>query len=218
MSFVEIRNISKKIKGKQILNNISLNIEKGRVYGFVGHNGCGKTMLFRAICNFINIDEGEIIVNGSTIKPEKEYPVKLGVIIEYPGFIDSYTGYKNLEYLASINNYIKKEDIDNVLKEVGLYEHRDEKVKKYSLGMKQKLGIAQAIMEDQELLIFDEPINALDDESIITFRNIIKSKRDEGKTILISSHNKEYLEDIFDYVVKMNNGRIKEVIEGEKNK
>ncbi|WP_449036351.1 ABC transporter ATP-binding protein [Peptostreptococcus stomatis] len=215
MSFIEIKNVCKRIKGKYILKDINLNIEKGKIYGFVGHNGCGKTMLFRAICNFINITEGEIIINGSKIGYSKDYPIGLGVIIEYPGFIESYTGYKNLEYLASINNIVGKEEIYNVLKEVGLFDNKDEKVRKYSLGMKQKLGIAQAIMENQELIVFDEPINALDDDSIIMFRNIIKRKKEEGKTILISSHNKEHLEDLFDYTVKMNNGSIKEVVEGE---
>ncbi len=215
MKFIEIKNLSKKIKGKYVLKNINLTIEKGKIYGFIGHNGSGKTMLFRVISNFINLTEGELYVDGVSIKPNVEYPVKLGVIIEYPGFIDSYSGFKNLEYLASINNSIGEKEIYDVLKEVGLYDNKDEKVKKYSLGMKQKLGIAQAIMEDQELLIFDEPINALDDESVIMFRNILKRKKEEGKTILISSHNKENLEDLFDYTVKMSNGHIDKIIKGE---
>lgn len=212
MEFIEIKNVSKKMKGKYVLRNVNLSIEKGKIYGFVGHNGSGKTMLFRLLSNFINATEGEVFIDGVSIKPNTEYPIKLGVIIEYPGFIESYTGFKNLEYLASINNSIGKKEIEDVLKEVGLFDNKDEKVRKYSLGMKQKLGIAQAIMENQELLIFDEPINALDDNSVIMFRNIIKKKKDEGKTILISSHNKESLEDLFDYTVKMSNGQIEKVI------
>ncbi|CEN31359.1 ABC transporter ATP-binding protein [Paraclostridium sordellii] len=217
MNLITLLNVEKKIKHKYILKNINLEIEKGKIYGFIGHNGCGKTMLFRAICNFINITKGEILVNGIKIKPDVEYPIKLGALIEYPGFIESYSGIKNLEYLSEINKYIGKEEIIEVLKEVGLYDFKDEKVKKYSLGMKQKLGIAQAIMEDQELLIFDEPINALDDFSIDVFRNIINKKKNEGKTILISSHNKEKLEDLFDFTVKMSNGEIVEVIKEKMN-
>lgn len=217
MNIIKMSNVEKKIKNKYVLKNINLSIEKGKVYGFIGHNGSGKTMLFRAICNFMNITNGEIVVNGVKIKPDAEYPIKVGAIIEYPGFIDSYSGFENLQYLASINNYIGKKEILKVLKEVGLFDFKDEKVKKYSLGMRQKLGIAQAIMENQELLVFDEPINALDDDAVIMFRNIVKRKKKEGKTILIASHNKERLENLFDVIVKMSNGEIKQVLKGESN-
>lgn len=212
MALIRLLNVEKKIKNKYVLENINLDIEEGKIYGFIGHNGCGKTMLFRAICNFINLTAGEIYVKDVKLQPKAFYPVRLGAIIEYPGFIDSYTGIENLEYLADINKYIDKNAILDVMKQVGLYDFKDEKVKKYSLGMRQKLGIVQAIMEDQELLVFDEPTNALDEDSIKIFREIMISKKKQGKTILIASHHKEDLEDLFDYTVKMSNGRIESVI------
>lgn len=208
---IKISNMNKIIKNKPVLQNINLDIGRGQICGFVGPNGCGKTMLFRAICNFINISSGEIFINDKKIGPNLEYPVRLGAIIEYPGFIESYSGLKNLEYLASINNYISEDDILKTLDKVGLTKDKDTAVKKYSLGMKQKLGIAQAIMEDQDLIILDEPINALDDDSVKVFRNIIMELKEKGKTILISSHNQKVLEDLFDIVVKMNAGQIVEV-------
>ena len=215
MAFIELNNVEKKIKNSYVLKNINLKIEKGKVYGFIGHNGSGKTMLFRAICNFINITSGEIRINDVLIKSNTEYPIRLGAMIEYPGFIESYSGYKNLKYLSEINNIINDEEINKVLREVGLYEKKDEMVKRYSLGMKQKLGIAQAIMENPDLIIFDEPINALDDNSVKIFRDIITSLKNDNKTILIASHNMEKLKNLFDYVVEMSNGEVIRVKEGE---
>ena len=215
MAFIELNNVEKKIKNSYVLKNINLKIEKGKVYGFIGHNGSGNTMLFRAICNFINITSGEIRINDVLIKSNTEYPIRLGAMIEYPGFIESYSGYKNLKYLSEINNIINDEEINKVLREVGLYEKKDEMVKRYSLGMKQKLGIAQAIMENPDLIIFDEPINALDDNSVKIFRDIITSLKNDNKTILIASHNMEKLKNLFDYVVEMSNGEVIRVKEGE---
>ena len=215
MAFIELNNVEKKIKNSYVLKNINLKIEKGKVYGFIGHNGSGKTMLFRAICNFINITSGEIRINDVLIKSNTEYPIRLGAMIEYPGFIESYSGYKNLKYLSEINNIINDEEINKVLREVGLYEKKDEMVKRYSLGMKQKLGIAKAIMENPDLIIFDEPINALDDNSVKIFRDIITSLKNDNKTILIASHNMEKLKNLFDYVVEMSNGEVIRVKEGE---
>lgn len=215
MAFIELNNVEKKIKNSYVLKNINLKIEKGKVYGFIGHNGSGKTMLFRAICNFINITSGEIRINDVLIKSNTEYPIRLGAMIEYPGFIESYSGYKNLKYLSEINNIINDEEINKVLRKVGLYEKKDEMVKRYSLGMKQKLGIAQAIMENPDLIIFDEPINALDDNSVKIFRDIITSLKNDNKTILIASHNMEKLKNLFDYVVEMSNGEVIRVKEGE---
>lgn len=215
MAFIELNNVEKKIKNSYVLKNINLKIEKGKVYGFIGHNGSGKTMLFRAICNFINITSGEIRINDVLIKSNTEYPIRLGAMIEYPGFIESYSGYKNLKYLSEINNIINDEEINKVLWKVGLYEKKDEMVKRYSLGMKQKLGIAQAIMENPDLIIFDEPINALDDNSVKIFRDIITSLKNDNKTILIASHNMEKLKNLFDYVVEMSNGEVIRVKEGE---
>ena len=208
MSFVRIENLSKILSGRCILNNINLEIEKKTINGFIGHNGSGKTMLFRAICNFISPSTGKIYVNDILLNKNSEYPVNVGVIIEYPGFIDEYSGYENLRYLYSIRNKIDNDKLEEIMKLVGIYEHRNTKVKKYSLGMRQRLGLAQAIMEEPELLILDEPINALDSDGIDMFKKIIIELRDKGCTILIATHTKEILLDLFDSVYVMSDGRI----------
>lgn len=208
MEYIEIKKVVKVISKKTILNGIDLSIEKGKIYGFIGHNGSGKTMLFRAICNFISPTEGAVYINNVKIEKNTEFPVNAGVIIEYPGFIEEYTGYENLKYLASIRNTIGEERIEEILKIVGLEFARDTKVKKYSLGMKQRLGIAQAVMEYPELLVLDEPINALDDDGVCMVKNLLKDLKSRGCTILIATHTKEFLQDLFDKTVRMSEGRI----------
>lgn len=213
MSYIKIESVSKKLSNRLVLNSINLDIDKGKIYGFVGHNGSGKTMLFRAICNFITPTEGAISIDGIKIEKNREYPVSLGAIIEYPGFIDEYTGRDNLKYLASIKGEIGANRIDEVIRTVGLESSKNLRVKKYSLGMRQRLGIAQAIMEYPDILILDEPINALDDEGIKMFKQTVLKLKEDGCTVLIATHTKEILNDIFDYVIKMQDGR---VVENEK--
>lgn len=211
ISLIQINSVSKKFKSNYVLKNINLEIEEGKVYGFIGHNGSGKTMLFRTICNFINITEGEVIVKGKKLVPSLKYPMDIGVIIESPGFINEYSGFKNLKYLAEINKKITDDEINNVLKKLGLFEKKDLSVKKYSLGMRQRLGIAQAIMEKPDLFIFDEPINALDKDGIELFKNIILELKKEKKTVLIATHNQQELKDLFDNVITMSDGEIIEI-------
>lgn len=210
-AYIKLRNVNKQINGNIILNSINLDLFKGRIYGFKGKNGSGKTMLFRAICGFIKV-EGSIIINGNDIVKSGVYAENVGVLLENPGFIAGYSGFKNLKYLSEINNKIDDNKIKEVLQEVGLDPVDKKAFKKYSLGMKQKLGIAQAIMEDQEIIILDEPTNALDEESIEKLNKIILGLKEKGKIILLSNHNSEELEEICDEIFKIDSGKIKNTI------
>ena len=204
--YIEVENYSKIIKKKPVLKNISLQLEQGKIYGFVGHNGSGKTMLFRAICGFIRPSQGSVKILDKRITLNEALPVDVGLILETPGFIPNYTGFQNLEYLASIKNKTTPEQIRSALDKIGLTDAKDEKVKKYSLGMKQKLAIAQAFMEGQELLILDEPTNGLDKESVKRFREIMVDLRNQGKTILIASHNDADIQYLSDEIYELNDG------------
>lgn len=213
MSYLEIKGASKVINKKPVLKNINVSLEKGHIYGFVGHNGSGKTMLFRAICGFIKLTNGQICIDGEIIGKDISFPRNTGVIIENPGFIPQYTGFKNLEYLASIHNKIPKSKIWEALELVGLKESANIKTKKYSLGMKQRLGIAQAIMEDQDLLIFDEPTNALDKSGSQMFTSLMLHLKSQGKTILIASHNDQEINYLSDEIYEMENGILSKKVE-----
>ena len=195
---IEINNIHKKLGGKNILNGINLQLEKQKIYNIIGHNGCGKTMLLRLLAGFIKPSEGEL---------KKEENISTSVIIENPGFINQLSGYQNLEYLASINKIIGKEGIMTVLKDVGLEGHEHTKVKKYSLGMRQKLAIAQAIMENPDLILLDEPFNALDRTSLKDIIELLKKQREQGACIVIASHI-SIEENFYDKTLHMENGCI----------
>lgn len=213
MSYLEIKAASKVINKTTVLNNIQLNLEKGHIYGFIGHNGSGKTMLFRAICGFIKLTSGQIIIDGEVIGKDISFPRNAGVIIENPGFIPQYSGFKNLAYLAAIDNKIPQLKIWEALEVVGLKDSAHIKTKKYSLGMKQRLGIAQAIMEDQDLLIFDEPTNALDKEGSQMFKNLMLQLKEQGKTILIASHNENEINYLSDEIYEMESGILSKKVE-----
>lgn len=206
-AYIELNNVTKVIKGNVILDNVNLNLEKGKIYGIKGQNGSGKTMLFRAICGFIRT-EGTVKVNGKLIGKDGSYPESVGVLLENPGFLPNYSGLNNLKYLAEINNIIKEEDIKNVLKEVGLDPNDKKAFKKYSLGMKQKLGIAQALMENPDVVILDEPTNALDEKSVKNINSMIMKLKEENKLVLISNHNREELEMVCDEIYSIENGKI----------
>ncbi|KEH89824.1 ABC transporter ATP-binding protein [Clostridium novyi] len=202
---IEIKNLSKIINGITILNNISVNFEKGKIYGIVGTNGSGKSMMFKAICGLINSTKGEIKVFDEIIK-DGSFPKSTGIIIENPGFLPQYSGFKNLKILASINNIVSNEDIKNLISLVGLEPNDKRAVKKYSLGMKQRLGIAQALMEKPKLLILDEPMNGLDEDGVKLIRDILLGLKKESVTILLASHNKEDISELCDEVYKMKKG------------
>ncbi|MBO1004550.1 ABC transporter ATP-binding protein [Pseudogracilibacillus auburnensis] len=207
---IEIKNVNKKMKDHVILKNISISIKKGICVGFVGHNGSGKTMLLKAICGFTKIDIGEIWVDNKQIIFSEKYIKNAGVIIEQPSFINYLTGMDNLLALANIQKMISKNDVLLALKKVGLIDAKDKKVKEYSLGMKQRLRIAQAIMEHPHILILDEPFNGLDKDSITEIQDLILDYKNKGTTILLTSHDDRQIDYLCDQVYELNGGEIVE--------
>lgn len=193
-----------------VLKEASLTLEKGEVCGIVGNNGSGKTVLMKCICGFIPMTSGVIRVQGQEIGKETDFPKSLGVIIESPGFLTNMTGFRNLEILASMNRRITPAQIRIVLKKVGLDPDLKKSVAKYSLGMRQRLGIAQAIMEDPGLLILDEPFNGLDKHGVAEIRKILLDLKAEGKSILLASHNAEDIRILCDRVFEMDGGILRE--------
>ena len=208
---VEISNLTKDIKGTKVLNKVNLQLESGKAYGIVGRNGSGKSMLFKAICGLINTTEGSITVFDKVIK-NGSFPEDVGMIIENPGFLLQYSAFKNLKILASINNKISDERIKETIALVGLDPEDKKIVKKFSLGMKQRLGIAQALMENPKLLILDEPMNGLDSEGVKQIREILLKLKSNSVTILLASHNSDDIDEICDCVYTMENGVLSERI------
>lgn len=208
---VEIQQISKDIGGTTILKDINITVERGKAYGIVGRNGSGKSMLFKAICGLVNITTGEIRVFGDIIKDGK-FPKDTGIIIEKPGFLPQYSAFNNLKILASIKKQIDDEKIRKTLLLVGLDPLNKKQVKKFSLGMKQRLGIAQALMEDPKLLILDEPMNGLDADGVKQIRSILLELKAKGVAILLASHNEDDINEISDYIYQMNDGKLSEIL------
>lgn len=198
---VEVKDLFIEIKGKKIVNGISFEVKTGEILGLVGGNGSGKTVVMKAIAGLLPYDGGEILVNQKVIGKDIDFPKDMGLIIEVPIFVEGMSGYKNLCGLICYKHVIDKEDVQQVLEEVGLKNAAHTKVKKYSLGMRQRLGIAQAIMEKPRLLILDEPFNSLDEKGINWFREWLLKYKEEGNTIIISSHNKEDIKCLCDKVV-----------------
>lgn len=206
-AIISLKNVTKKFKDAVVLNDVSAEFLPGMIHGIVGRNGCGKTIMFKCILNFMRATDGEIFVRGKQVK--KDYiPQNIGTIIESPGFLPNYSGYKNLSLLAQINGKIGKAEIKNALCAVGLDPDSKKHVKKYSMGMRQRLGIAQAIMEEPDILILDEPFNGLDNTGVQDMRKLFSDLRAGGKTILLTSHNSEDIDRLCDYVYEMDKGRI----------
>jgi ABC-2 type transport system ATP-binding protein len=204
---IEINNISKKIKGEVILKNINLKLYEGKVYGFQGRNGSGKTMLFRAISGLIGVDSGQLIVND--LKLDNKYFAKdLGLLLENPSFLPYISGKKNLQMIASLRNVIDDARIDEVLKLVGLYDAGDKDFGKYSLGMKQRLALGQAIMENPKILMLDEPTNAIDDQGVRVLKEIVREEKKKGTIVLIASHEKEIIDELADEIFLMKDGSL----------
>ena len=203
-------NINRTIKGRLILNNVSLNLKSNNVYGFTGRNGSGKTMLFRALSGLMRIDSGTVTLDGKVLHKDFDILPGLGITIENSGLYSEYTGYKNLKLLAGINKKITDEEIKQALNDVGL-DHSDKRtVKKYSMGMKQRLAVAQAVMERPDVLMLDEPTNGLDESGIKLIRDIILRERERGAIILLASHNKEDISELADTLFKVDNGCVTE--------
>jgi len=203
---IEVDSVSLTIKKQKILDKVSLNCEEGKIYGLVGRNGSGKTMLMKCICGFIKPDEGEIKVLGKKIGKDCDFAPDTGIIIETPGFIGHYSGFKNLKLLAGINRKINDDKIREIMEFVGLDPDMKKSVRKYSLGMRQRLGLAQAIMEDPKVLILDEPMNGLDKEGVADMRKYLLKLKESGKTILIASHSAEDIAVLCDETREMEKG------------
>lgn len=208
MEIIKIKNVTKRFKDFIALNNISLSFEEGKIHGIIGRNGSGKTVLFKCICGFIYPDEGEILVCEKKIGKDTDMAENVGVIIENPGFLPNYSALKNLEFLADLSRGIDKEKIKNILKLVGLDPKNKKNVGKYSMGMRQRLGIAQAIMESPKLLILDEPMNGLDNQGVSDIRQLLLDLKEQGVTILLASHNREDISMLCDTVIELDNGNV----------
>ncbi|MDY6762568.1 ABC transporter ATP-binding protein [Streptococcus pneumoniae] len=198
---ITLKNIQLELKKTCVFQNLNFSCKQGEIIGITGANGSGKSVLFKLIAGLYSPSYGEVLINGENIVPERKIPANLGALIEEPGFINYYSGFKNLQYLASIRGVVGNQEINDTLKIVGLYEQKDQKVKTYSLGMRKKLGIAQAIMENPSILLLDEPMNALDKSSVENMRTLFrKLSREKGTTILIASHSEEDIRILCDKV------------------
>lgn len=206
-----ISNLFLTIRNNILLKNINIKFEKGKIHGLIGRNGSGKTMLMKCICGFIKPTKGEIFVDGKQIGNDCDFPESTGIIIETPGFIPYYSGYKNLKLLADLNKKIGASEIKNAMIQVGLDPDLKRHVKKYSLGMRQRLGLAQAIMENPDLLILDEPMNGLDKDGVADMRKYLLDLKEQGKTILIASHSAEDIDVLCDTVCEMDKGILTKV-------
>ena len=211
MKIIEVENVTKSFKDKKVLDQVNLMIESGTICGLVGRNGSGKTVLMKCICGFMTPDSGEIRIRGQKAEKGKDVTGNMGIIIEAPGFLETESARQNLRYLAKLNGIIGKEEVDHFIRMVGLNPEDKKKVKNFSMGMKQRLGIAQAIMEDPDIIILDEPMNGLDEKGVGEMRKIFAGLRKEGKTILLASHNAEDIHSLCDKVYKMDGGIIKEI-------
>lgn len=203
---IEIQNVSKHFGEEHVLKEVSHTFEKGKIHGIVGNNGSGKTVLMKCICGFLKPDSGAIFVNHKQVGVETDFPEDIGIIIETPGFLPHLSGTQNLRILASLQRKANDHAIWSVLELVGLDPNMKKPVGKYSLGMRQRLGFAQALMEDPGLLILDEPFNGLDKHGVVHIRGIIKNLRLEGKTVILASHNQVDIDELCDTVCEMDAG------------
>lgn len=205
--YIELKNVSKKIKGVLVLDNINLYMESGKIYGLKGRNGSGKTMLMRAVSGLIKVS-GDVIIDDKKLGKDISFPDSIGLLIENPAFISNYTGFENLKTLASIRSRIKDETIRDVMEEIGLNPDDKRVFKKYSLGMKQRLGIAAAVMENPDIIILDEPVNAIDEAGIVQVRDILHKHRERGALIIIACHDSEELNYLSDETIIIEDGKI----------
>lgn len=205
---VEIKNYCKSIKSRPILNNVSYNFEYGKIYGIYGHNGSGKTMLLRAIAGLLVPDSGSVVIDGKVLHKDMSFPPSIGIVIENMNLLPQYNAFDNLKILGKIKKTATDEDIKTALERVGLKS--DLKVKKFSLGMKQRLNIAQAVFEKQKIILLDEPTNALDNDGVQLIYKLLKEEKERGALVVITTHHKEDLEEICDIVLKMTEGELHE--------
>lgn len=207
---IQLQNVTKRIKENTVLDNVSYTFKSGFVYGLYGQNGSGKTMLLRAISGLINLDSGSIFIDGEKLHDKIEFPPETGIVIENMELLPECSAKRNLQMLAKIKNIADEKDIIFSLERVGLDPDSDKKVKKFSLGMKQRLNIAQAIFENQKIILLDEPTNALDEEAVQLIYKIIREEKARGATIIVATHHKEDLKEVCDVILKIAEGKIVE--------
>lgn len=205
---IEIKNYCKSIKSRPILNNVSYNFEYGKIYGIYGHNGSGKTMLLRAIAGLLVPDSGSVVIDGKVLHKDMSFPPSIGIVIENMNLLPQYNAFDNLKILGKIKKTATDEDIKTALERVGLKS--DLKVKKFSLGMKQRLNIAQAVFEKQKIILLDEPTNALDNDGVQLIYKLLKEEKERGALVVITTHHKEDLEEVCDVVLEMTEGELHE--------
>lgn len=205
---IKVINVTKSFSGEKVLDNVSIEVEKGSICGLLGRNGSGKTVLLKCICGFVKPDKGTIKIKNIVVDNKRNNASNMGIIIETPGFLENETAKNNLKYLALLNKRIRIKDIENILCKVGLNPHNKKAVKNYSIGMRQRLAIAQAIMENQEIILLDEPMNGLDQAGVEAMRTLFLELKKEGKTILMATHNIEDIQLLCDKVYRLDGGRI----------
>lgn len=212
MTEIEVKNLCKTINKNMVLDNINLHMVSGQVYGFQGINGSGKTMLMRALIGLIHPTSGTILIDQKELGKDMDFPKSIGFLLENPTFLDMYSGPDNLRLLAGVDNNISADminkEIDSLIEEVGLKSARNKKYKKYSLGMKQRLGIAAAVLENPDIVVLDEPTNALDDDGKDMVKRIVKMQKERGALVIISCHEMQTLEELSDEIVRLKEGRI----------
>lgn len=207
---IQLQNVTKRIKENTVLDNVSYTFKSGFVYGLYGQNGSGKTMLLRAISGLINLDSGSIFIDGEKLHDKIEFPPETGIVIENMELLPECSAKRNLQMLAKIKNIADEKDIIFSLERVGLDPDSEKKVKEFSLGMKQRLNIAQAIFENQKIILLDEPTNALDEEAVQLIYKIIREEKSRGATIIVATHHKEDLKEVCDVILKIAEGKIVE--------
>ncbi len=210
--FIQVIDVCKTLEGQEILKNINLEFDSSKIHGIIGRNGSGKTVLIKCICGFMPVSSGSIFVDEKRIGYDTEFIENTGFIIENPGFLNRYSGLKNLKYLASIRKIADVDRLRECMNMVGLDPDSKKTVGKYSLGMRQRLGIAQALMEYPDIIILDEPMNGLDNSGVMEIRKILLQLKAEGKLIIIISHNREDINSLCDKVYEMDKGEIKQVL------
>lgn len=211
MECIEIQNAGKCFKGNWIFQNVNASFAKGQIYGLIGRNGSGKTMLLKSICGLVRLSEGAILVDSEEVGVTIDVPASVGAIIEVPGFLPHLSGFANLRYLAKLKNQIDDAKIRDTIRLVGLNPDSRKHVGKYSLGMRQRLGIAQAIMEDPDILLLDEPMNGLDQQGVNDMKSLLMKLRSKGKIVILASHHSEDIDELCDIVYKMDGGRLSKV-------
>ncbi len=210
---IEIKNITKSYDERKILDDISINFEEGKIYGIIGQNGSGKSVLLKVMSGFITPDQGTIIYDGKDINKEETFPDNTGVLLDNSGFVPNLTGFDNLKLLATINKIIDDDEIIEELKNVNLLEEKDKKYYKYSLGMRKKLGICQAIMEHQKYVILDEPFSGIDKGSLAMIYDYLKKIKSEGRTLIISTHTSDRAKDLYDEIYELEEGKLNKIDE-----